>query len=82
MGMVIFPFRYPDSMLEIADLRKTQVNRKKEPCSYQQDHEPGMASEIAVKHYKKIVQLMHVTNINIFIVGDGIDLMLKNRKRK
>ncbi len=58
-------------MFKVPELGKTQVYCKKYPGADEQHHKPDMASEIAVKYSKKVVQLMHVTNIKIFILATG-----------
>jgi len=59
--MIIFAPGNSYGMPEIPDLGESEINGKKQSGANQQDHEPGMATEIAVEHYKKIIELVHVT---------------------
>jgi hypothetical protein len=77
-------------MAEISELRKAQVESKENPGAQQQDYKPRMPADIAVEHYKEIVDLMHkkiirktsmLTNVIIYFsdqrcfADDTLDLM-------
>ncbi|MCU0410890.1 MAG: hypothetical protein MUC70_06290 [Bacteroidales bacterium] len=51
MRVIIFAPGYSYGMLEIPDLGEPEINGKKQSGANQQDHEPGMATEIAVERY-------------------------------